>query len=75
MIVQTYSNYPKYATSDDEVKQAPFGTYVHSVKEHTAEHEIDNRSVYENLNQICKNTDLYPNINQHMLKRPFIPDG
>ena len=31
-----------------------------SVKEHTAENEIDNRNVYDILDQICKDTDLYP---------------
>ena len=30
-----------------------------SVKEHTAEYKIDNRSVYDILDQICNDVDLY----------------
>ena len=33
-----------------------------------AEYEIDNRSVYDILDQICKNTDLYPYVKQHKSK-------
>ena len=40
-----------------------------SVKEHTAEYMIDNRSVYDILDQICKDTDLYPFVKQHKSKR------
>ena len=42
---------------------------IHSVKEHTAEYELDNRSIYDILNQICKDTDLYWYVKQHMSKR------
>ena len=34
-----------------------------------AEYEIDNRMVYDMLDQICKDTDLYPYVKQHKLKR------
>ena len=36
---------------------------------HTAEYKIDNRSVYNILDQICKDTELYPCIKQHKYKR------
>ena len=40
-----------------------------SVKKHTAEYKIDNRSVYNILDQICKGTDLYPYVKQNKFKR------
>ena len=72
--VQTYGDYTKYGTHHDKLinrilnlppdkNKVLFG--VHSVKEHMTEYEIDNRSVYEILDQICKDTDLYKYINQH----------
>ena len=42
---------------------------AHSVKEHTAEYKMDNRSVYDILDHICKDTDLYPYFKQHQSKR------
>ena len=39
------------------------------VKEHTAEYEVDNRSIYDILDQICKDTDLYPCVKQHKSNR------
>ena len=49
---------------------------------HTAEYMIDNRTVYDILDQICKDTDLYPYDKQHKSKRDsrgafyaFIPGG
>ena len=37
---------------------------VLSTKAHTSEYKIDNRSVYDILDQIYKNTDLYPYVKQ-----------
>ena len=37
---------------------------VHKVQDHTAEYVIDNRMVYDVLDQICKDTDLYPYVKQ-----------
>ena len=34
-----------------------------------AECKIDNRSVYDILDQICKETNLYPYVKQHKAKR------
>ena len=80
ILVQIFDDYPKYMTPDDEMiarmlqllpdknilqnKQS-----AQSVIEHTAEYEIDNRSVYNILDQICKDTDLYPHFNQHKSNR------
>ena len=69
--VQPYGDYPKYPTPDDKMiteilHLPPDKNKLHnkqsaqSVKEHRAEYKIDNRSVYVILDQICKNTDLYP---------------
>ena len=33
------------------------------------EYKIDNRHVYDILDQICKDTDLYPHVKQHKSKR------
>ena len=78
--VQTYGDYPTYATPDDEIiarilHQPPDKGRLHdeqsapSVKGHTAEYNIENRSVYIILGQICKDTDLYPCFKQHKSKR------
>ena len=40
-----------------------------SVKEYMAEYKIGNRSVYDILDQICKDTDLYPYVKQHKSTR------
>ena len=42
---------------------------VSSVKEHTEENKIDNRIVYNILDQICKDTDLYAHVKQHKSNR------
>ena len=39
------------------------------MQDDTAEYVIDNRMVYDILDQICKDTDLYPYIKQHKPKR------
>ena len=42
---------------------------AHKVQDCTAEYIIDNRMVCDILDQICKDTDLYPYIKQHSPKR------
>ena len=39
------------------------------VIKHTAKYKIDNRSIYDILDQICKDTDLYLYVKQHKSKR------
>ena len=66
IIVQTYGDYPKYATPDNEMitrtlhSQTSCTIKKVSVKEHMVEYEIDNRSVYDIFDQISNDTDLYP---------------
>ena len=84
IIDQIYGDYPKYVTPD----LPPDKNKLHneqsgqSVIGCTAEYEIENRSDYDILDQICKGTDLYPHVKQHKFKRdgrrvfyPFIPGG
>ena len=70
IIVQTYGDYPAYATPDNEMiarmlHLPPNKNRLHDkqiaqpVKECTAEYKIDNRRVDDILNQIYKNTNLY----------------
>ena len=40
-----------------------------SVKECIADYEKDNNSVYDILDQICKDTNLYPHVKQYKSKR------
>ena len=40
-----------------------------SIKEHTTEYKIDNRTVYDMLDQICKDTDLYQHVEQQKPER------
>ena len=58
MIVQTFGDYPRYATPDDEViarilhlpqemNILPWKHEASRVKEHIEEYKIDNRSVYD----------------------------
>ena len=74
--VQIYGDYPKYAAPDNEMitmilhlppdkNRLHDGQSGQSVKEYTAEYEIDNRHVYDILDQIYKDTDLYPYVKQH----------
>ena len=42
---------------------------VWKVQDHTAEYKIDNRTVYDDLDQICKDTDLYQYVKQRKSKR------
>ena len=39
-----------------------------SIVECTVEYEINNRIIYDILNQNCMNTDLYPNVKQPVPK-------
>ena len=70
IVVETSSNYPEYATPDNEIiammlhlppekNKLLSHCDIKSVKVHTAEYKIDNRNVYDILDQICKDTDLY----------------
>ena len=69
IIVQIYGDYPRCLTPYDEMitrmlHLPPDKNRLHnwqsakSVMDHTAEYKIDNRSVYDILDQICKFTDL-----------------
>ena len=77
--VLTYGDYHMYVTPENKMiarmlHLSPDKNRLHneqsaqSVKEHTAEYEIDNRSVYDIQDQTCKDTDLYQ-CQQHKLKR------
>ena len=78
--VQTYGDYHMYATPDDEMNarmlHLPLDkNKVHneqsaqSVTQHTTEYKIDNRTVYDILDQICKDVYLYPYVKQHKSTR------
>ena len=77
--VQVYGDYPKCVTPDDEMiarmlhippdkKKLHNEQSAQSVTEHTAEYKTDNRTVYDILDQICKDTDLYLYVKQHKSK-------
>ena len=79
IIVQIYGDYPKYVTPDNymifrilhlppDKDKLNNEQSTQSVKEHTAEYEIDNTSVYNILDQIFKDTDLYPYVKQQKSK-------
>ena len=70
IIVQTYDDYPMYVTPDDETITRMLHLLsdknkVHneqseqSVVQHTTEYKIDNRTVYDILDQNCKDTYMY----------------
>ena len=78
--VQTYGEYPTYANPDNEMitrmlhlrpdkNKLLLEKDVQRAQVCTAENKIDNRTVYDTLDQICKDTDLYPNVMQHKPKR------
>ena len=79
IITQTYGDYPKYATPENMIARmlhlTPNKNRLHneqsaqSVKRHTTEYKKDNKSVYDILDQICKDTDLYPYVKQHKSTR------
>ena len=69
-----------YATPDNEIiarmlhlplnkNKLLLESGAHKVQYLTAEYVIDNRMVYDFLDQICKDTDLYSYIKQHKSKR------
>ena len=69
---QTYGDYLLNATPDNEMITRPLDknkllleTSADRVNNCTAEYIIDNRMVYDVLDQICKDTDLCSYIKQH----------
>ena len=81
--VQTYDEYLMYATPDNKMitrmlhlppdkTKILLDSYIQSTKAHMVEYKIDNRSVYDILDQICKDTNLYPYV-KHIM--PSIPGG
>ena len=77
--VQTMDDYPMYTTPDDKMiakmlnlspdkNKLLLEKNAHKVQDHTAEYVIDNRMVYDVLDQICNDTDLYPYVKQHKSK-------
>ena len=80
IIVQFYVDYTVYATLDDEMitkilhlppekNKLLSELNVQLVRADTEEYKINNRGVYDILDQICKDTDLYPCVKQHTSKR------
>ena len=80
ILAQTYGDYPKYATPDDEtiarmLHLPPDKNKLLSEQDAqparvcTAVYKIDNRSVCDILDQICKDTNLYLYIKQYESKR------
>ena len=80
VIVQTYGDYPKYVTPNDEMitrmlHLSPNKNILQnqqsaqSLMEHMAEYKIDNRNVHDILGKIYQDTDLYPYVKQHKFKR------
>ena len=78
--VHTYGDYLMYATPDDKMIARMLHLHfkknmlLHETDTHTVlacmpEYEIDNRTIYDILDQICKDTDLYPYVKQHESKR------
>ena len=78
--MQTYGDYLTYVTPDNEMitrmlhlpsdKNKVYNEQsAQSVTQHTAEYKIDNRTVYDILDQICKDTDLFPYVKQHKYKK------
>ena len=78
--VQTYGDYPSYATTDDKTVTRLLHLLSNNNKVHNEqsalsvrglmpEYKIDNRTVYDILDQICKNIYLYPYVKQHKSKR------
>ena len=79
-MVETYGDYPKYVTSDDEMIIRMLDLHLDKNKLHnkktaqlvqslTVEYKIDNSSVYSIHDQICEETNLYPHVKQHKSKR------
>ena len=73
-------DYPTYTTPDNEMiarmlhlppdkNKLLSENDIQRVQVCTADYEIDNRTVYDILDQICKDTNLYPFVKQHKPKR------
>ena len=69
-IVETYGDYDKYKTTENEMiarvihlppdrKKLIPEKDAQTVQTYIAEYKIDNRTVYDILDQICKDTNLY----------------
>ena len=78
--IQTKGDYPMYATPEDKMiarmlhlptdkNKLIVESSANRVQDHTAEYVIDNRTIYDILDQIHKDTVLYPYIMQHKSKR------
>ena len=78
--VHTHGDYYTYATPNNKMiarmLHLPQGMNnllpqkdAQTVQVHMPENEIDNKTLYDILDQICKDTDLNPYINQHKSKR------
>ena len=78
--VQTYGDYPTYATPDDEmiarILHLPLekNMLLHETDTQVGqacmtEYKIDNRTIYDILDHIYKDTGLYPYVKQHKSKR------
>ena len=70
IMLQAYGHYPTYATPNDEIftrmlhlpsekNKSLSETNPQTIQVHMAEYEIDNRIIYDILDQICKDKDLY----------------
>ena len=88
MILQTYCDYPRYTTPYDEIiarilhlpqdkNKFLLEHEASSAKEYATGYKIDNKTVYNILDQICKDTDLYPFVKKQksngMVEGYFIP--
>ena len=74
--MQTHGDYPMYETPDNERITLPSEKKKSSnmintkiAQAHTGEYEIDNRTICDVLDQICKDTDLYSYLKQQQSKR------
>ena len=78
--MQTYGDYPRYVTPDNEMvirilhlpsdkNKVQNKQSTQSATEYTTEYKIDNRTVFDILDQICKDRELYPQVKQHKSKR------
>ena len=78
--VQIYGDYPMYPFPDDEMiarmlhlpadkNQVTSEQGAQSVSQCMSEYKIDNRTVYDILDQICNDMDMYSYVKQHRSKR------
>ena len=75
-----YGDHARYATNDSKMitrmlylspdkNKLLVERSARSVKKYTVEYKIDNRTVYNKVDQICKQIDLYPYVKQYKSKR------